>query len=134
MSDRASGGCLCGAIRYEIGITQARAVVCHCRQCQRQTGSAFSIVLVAPKSQLEVIGELATFADRAESGNAVLRKFCAKCGTPVLSEPSAMPQLVAIKAGTLDDVSALSPTRHLWCSSAQPWVKLPDDVPCLPRQ
>lgn len=130
----ASGGCLCGDVRYGVQLAQARTLVCHCRNCQKQSGSAFSILLVVPKDQLEITGALATYEDRGASGEAVARKFCPRCGSAVISEPASLPGIAAIKAGTLDDITGLAPQVHIWCSSAQPWFKLPSDLPCLPRQ
>jgi len=70
-------------------------------------------------------GNLATYADRAESGRSVNRRFCRNCGSPIVSLVEMMPKLHFIKAGTLDDKSWLKPTMHLWCDSAQPWVEIP---------
>lgn len=128
------GGCLCGKVRYRLERDGACTCVCHCRHCQKQSGSAFSIMLVAPKSSLLIEGNLQTYLDHGDSGAAVSRRFCGNCGSAILSELATTPPMIALKAGTLDDVSALTPQFHIWCSSAQPWVTLPHDVPCIPRQ
>jgi len=132
--ETATGACLCGRVRYRAGTARARALVCHCRDCQRQSGSAFSVLLAMPAADLVLDGELASFDGTAASGRAVQRRFCGHCGTPVLTESPARPGLLALKAGTLDDPSWLAPRLHLWCTSAQPWVPLPTDVPCHPEQ
>jgi hypothetical protein len=128
------GGCLCGQVRYRVDASDARTVVCHCRHCQKQSGSAFATLLVVARASCAIDGELGSYLDHGDSGAAVLRRFCPVCGSAVLNEAAAMPALVAIQAGTLDDVSQLAPQVHLWCSSAQPWVPLPDDLPCLDTQ
>lgn len=128
------GGCLCGQVRYQVSADRAQTVVCHCRHCQKQSGSAFSIMVVAPRASVTLSGELGSYIDRGDSGATVLRRFCPVCGSSVVSEPGSMPAVLAIKAGTLDDVSALRPQAHVWCASAQPWVALPADVPCLQAQ
>lgn len=130
----AQGGCLCGSVRYRARTARARTLVCHCRACQRQTGSAFSVVLALPASDLSVEGSLRTYAHAADSGRTVHRRFCPACGSPVLTEVPDKPGLVVLKAGTLDDPAGLRPQLHLWCKNAQPWIDLPTDLPCLPEQ
>lgn len=123
------GGCLCGAVRYRADVEPAMTGVCHCRHCQRQSGSSFSILVGVPKGALRFEGEtMVSYTDQGESGLPVLRKFCGRCGSPVLSEVAAMPDLDWIKAGTLDDVSWFKPQVHLWCDNLQPWVTLPPDA------
>jgi hypothetical protein len=133
-ADEVSGGCLCGQVRYSARTARARAMVCHCRDCQKQSGSAFSVLLALPAADLSLRGELRSFTSTADSGRAVQRRFCPDCGSPVLTESPDRPELAFVKAGTLDDPSWLKPRVHIWCRSAQPWVALPADVPCLPEQ
>ena len=127
------GGCLCGAIRYQSSAAPLLTAVCHCKNCQRQSGTAFSILVGLPKGSLVMEGEQpALFADVGESGLAVHRRFCGRCGSPILSEPAATPTMDWLKAGTLDDASWLQPQLHVWCDSAQPWV-IRGDAPEVPR-
>jgi hypothetical protein len=128
------GGCLCGRVRYRVNNKSAVTAVCHCRHCQRQSGSAFSVMLLLKRSDLEINGELETYTDKGDSGLQVLRRFCPRCGSAMMSEAAAAPGRVALKAGTLDDVTGLRPGLHIWCESAQPWVALPDTSPRFPRQ
>ncbi|RRS06075.1 aldehyde-activating protein [Aquabacterium soli] len=129
-----SGGCLCGQVRYTAQTGRAAAMVCHCRDCQKQSGSAFSVLFALPAVDLALQGELRTYVGTADSGNTVHRRFCPECGSPVTTELPARPGLVVVKAGTLDDPTWLRPRMHLWCDSAQPWVALPADLPCLSTQ
>jgi hypothetical protein len=104
-----------------------------CTHCQRQSGSAFSANVGIPKGSLQYIGDLpATFEDLGASGLPVHRRFCNKCGSPIVSEAEATPTLDWLKSGTLDDRSWLQPQVSVWCDSAQPWVKLPDAMPKFP--
>jgi hypothetical protein len=105
--------------------------VCHCENCQRQSGTALSIIVGVPAGSIVFENEanLATYADRAESGRSVNRRFCKNCGSPIVSLVEMMPNLHFIKAGTLDDKSWLKPTMHLWTDSAQPWVEIPEGMP-----
>lgn len=115
------GGCLCGQVRYTAA-DATMTVLCHCTHCQKQAGSAFSIVVVTPKAGFSVEGPIKTYVDKGDSGADVLRRFCEVCGSPIVTE--ADNDLAIIKAGTLDDTSSLKPTVQLYCDSAQPWVEL----------
>ncbi len=124
-----AGGCLCGSIRYSSEAEPALTAVCHCRHCQKQTGTSFSILVAVPKGSLKMEGEsLAAFEDVGDSGLPVVRHFCRNCGSPILSDVKAVPDLDFIKAGTLHDPSWLEPQMHIWCSHTQPWVNILGDV------
>jgi hypothetical protein len=125
-----TGGCLCGNIRYSVSAEPLAVVVCHCRNCQKQAGSALSVVAVFPRAALELSGVPKVFQDRGTSGQAVYRNFCPDCGSPLLTDtPRAREQgIIFIKAGTLDDVSDLRPRAHYWTRSAQPWFVMPGDA------
>ena len=104
-------------------------VLCNCKNCQRQAGSAFSIIVAVPRGALKVTGVPTIYNDTGDSGMRVVRKFCNQCGSPLISEPEATPKLDWIKAGTLDDTSWLKPTMNLWCDSAQAWMNINEDIP-----
>ena len=131
-----TGGCLCGQITYEISGDLIATVVCHCDHCQRQSGGPFSVNLIVQESQLAVSGNLATFEDRGEHGDAVYvhRRFCGQCGTPIVSALVEPAGVLAVKAGTLDDRSEVTPTVEVWCEHKQPWVALPGMAASLPRE
>jgi hypothetical protein len=119
------GGCLCGAVRYTSEAEPALTAVCHCPDCQKQTSSAFSVLVAVPKGTLRLEGrELATYEGVGETGQPVTRRFCPECGSPIASYVSAAPDLEWIKAGTLDDLSWYKPQMHIWCETAQPWVTI----------
>ncbi|MFO1158447.1 MAG: GFA family protein [Reyranellaceae bacterium] len=117
-----SGGCLCGKIRYTSSAEPVMSAICHCKNCQKQAGTAFSVIVAVPKPALSVSGTLKSYADKGDSGKPVYRNFCPDCGSPVTTIVDAIPDLVFIKAGTLDDTSTLKPTMEIFCSSAQPWT------------
>ena len=127
-----TGGCLCGSIRYRVDCEPAATAVCHCTNCQRQSGSAFSVNVMVPEAMLEIEGNVASFADTGDSGNAVERKFCSDCGSPIFSAIAAMPGVVALKAGTLDDHSTIKPRVQVFCDSSQSWCQL-EGINALPR-
>ena len=116
-----TGGCLCGRVRYTLTGEPALTGICHCRNCQRYTGSTFEAVTVFPSASVSVQGELKTYNDVADSGKTLYRRFCPNCGSGVMAEAEVMPGLTIVLAGTLDDPSVYKPAIELYCSSAQPW-------------
>lgn len=131
-----TGGCLCGAVRYTVAGEPLWVAVCHCRHCQKQAGSALSVVAGIPSSALQIEGQLTVYEDRGTSGQPVYRKFCGRCGSPVVTDtPRAEAAgITFLKAGTLDDVSDLKPTTHYWTKRAQPWFPLPADATLLEQE
>jgi hypothetical protein len=116
-----TGGCLCGRVRYTLTGDPAFSGLCHCRNCQRYTGSSFEPVVAYPANAVAVQGELKTYQDTGDSGKAVFRRFCPNCGSGVLAEAEMMPGTIIVLAGTLDDLSTYQPAMEIYCSSAQPW-------------
>jgi hypothetical protein len=117
-----TGGCLCGRVRYAVIGEPARSGLCHCRDCQRSTGSAFEPVMIFPTASVSVQGELKTFDMPGGSGQAVHRRFCSNCGSGVFIEADTRPGLTIIAVGTLDDPTVFVPTFEVYCDAAQPWV------------
>jgi hypothetical protein len=125
-----SGGCLCGAVGYAIDrsgvVGQAH---CHCRDCQRATGSAFATFCFVPDASFRSeSGEAAGFTRKGESGRGVTRFFCRECGSQLYSEIEMMPGVRFVKSGSLDDASWLEPSAAFWCGSAQPWAPIPEGI------
>ena len=124
-----SGGCACGAIRYECAAQPAFSWNCHCRDCQRASGSAFCPVLYVPKAALTITGQSTYYDVKAESGNLVSRGFCPKCGSPVFIQAELVPNLQGLWAASLDDPSQFQPSVQVWCGSAQSWDSLHPTLP-----
>ena len=125
-----AGGCLCGAVRYHAETEPAMQAVCHCKTCQVNSGSAFSLNVAVPLDSLTVEGDsLTTYVDRSgASGEAFNRNFCGICGSHLYSSGPAYGELGFIKAGTLDDASWVSPDLHIWCAEKLPWTDIPADA------
>jgi hypothetical protein len=120
-----TGGCQCGAIRYEITEAPQLVYTCHCTDCQRLTSSAFSIGVVVPDRAFWLIGvEPRPLQRIADGGRVNTRLVCPECGSWVCGTPRD--GAVRVRGGTLDDTSWLRPTRHSWTRSKQPWVMLPE--------
>jgi hypothetical protein len=120
-----SGGCLCGAIRYEVSspITELRA--CHCTHCQRTSGTGGSVNAVVPRANFKLTkGEPKRYVDTAQSGRKLMRHFCADCGSPIYSFREATPEMLVVRAGTLDDSLDVKITTHIWTASARPWDQI----------
>jgi len=114
------GGCLCGQVRYSGTAELMFTGVCHCKDCQKETGTAFNIVVAVPQAALSFRGSPKTYTQKGDSGQDVVRRFCLNCGSTITSEPAAMPGASIIRAGTLDDTSWLKPTMEIYCDSKQP--------------
>lgn len=128
------GGCNCGSVRYRVAVAPLAVAVCHCSNCRRQSGSAFSVNIVVRADAMEMAGELTTYEDRdTESGAPVLRQFCATCGSPIRSLSTAAPRIAIVKAGTADDPGRFTPAVHVWTASALPWVEIPAGLPQFAR-
>lgn len=122
MADHHGGGCLCGQVRYSFQGEPLIVAVCHCRHCQRQSGSAFSLVVAVPDGAIAQTGPTKTFADWGTSGLPVHRVFCPECGSPITSRIEVMPGVTFIKAGTLDEPGRWTPTLEVFCSVRWPWL------------
>jgi hypothetical protein len=117
-----TGGCQCGAVRYEIDAEPLTVIACHCTECQRQSASAFGMTVPVPPDALRIVkGEPAHWSRVAESGNTLGAKLCPTCGVRLFHEP-ANGKFLNVKGGTLDDRSWLRPVGHIWADYAQPWV------------
>jgi hypothetical protein len=121
-----AGGCLCGAVRYSVsgpGIPLS-TTLCNCEDCQRSSGTAFSVVVPVRTSSLRIDGELRTFENSGtDSHESRARRFCPACGSQILSVLAEAPEITWLKAGTLDDPSWVSPTLEVWTGSAQRWTR-----------
>jgi hypothetical protein len=123
-----TGGCICGAVRYQLTAPPLAVYRCHCKDCQRHSGGPFSMSMVIDPETLEVSGELAHYDKTADSGRVIRQFFCPVCDTRVYHQPMTSPQLV-LKPGTLDDLSWAVPVGSIWTASAMPWVTIPEDEP-----
>ena len=129
-----TGGCQCGSVRYVVTTEPIRLLACHCKECQRQSGSAFGMSMPVKKTSLTVTGRTKQFTRGADSGNEVTGVFCPECGVRIYHVLKSAPDVASIKPGTLDDTSWLRPSSFIWMRSAQGWVSVPDDVKALEQQ
>jgi len=130
MTSPREGGCVCGAVRYRVRNAPFRTGVCHCRFCQRRTGSAFGVGVYFRKDDFELLqGELESYEHRSDESNRRLKmEFCPKCGTTVTWTLELFPDGRGVAGGSFDDTSWLRIERHTWTRSKQPWVPIPPGV------
>ena len=128
------GSCLCGKVTYRADGDPLFTAACHCTDCQKQTGTAFSVIVAVPTDAFHVEGDsLASVTTiGSDHGQEVDRRFCRECGSPIVTLTPAAPGMAIVKAGTLDDTSWLDPTLHIWTESAQAWVTT-GDAATMPR-
>jgi hypothetical protein len=107
---------------------------CHCKECQRQSGSAFGMFMPVKKDSLTVTGLTKQVTRIADSGNEVTGTFCPECGVRIYHAPKSAPDILSLKPGTLDDTSWLRPDLFIWMKRAQAWLPVPDGVKALERQ
>lgn len=129
------GGCLCGAVRYRVESDAPVAVrQCWCRVCQYLGAGSGTVNVVFPREVLTVSGPLTDYVSTADSGSVMHRRFCATCGTPVLSEAEPRPHQVIVRAGTLDDPALARPGAIIWTKSAPDWACFDPNLPRVEGQ
>lgn len=115
-----TGGCVCGAIRYECDAEPIMMFKCHCRDCQHVSGGGYAPVLLFPRKDLHITkGSLQHYATKSMAGGDHVRGFCGRCGSRISGGPSAT--AIGIVAGSLDDPSLFRPTIEMQVADAQPW-------------
>jgi hypothetical protein len=130
---RMTGGCLCGGVRYEGEAEPIFMRACHCKECQRFTGSAFVTAIAVPRESITITGCMTTYTrPGGTSGLPLHRRFCARCGSPVVVQVEGSTRMV-IMAGTLDETAFFRPTANIFCEEAQSWVPMSPGMEQRPR-
>lgn len=129
MAEKRTGGCLCGKVRYELSGEPVRTMLCQCKNCQRTSGSALSTIALVQRKDLAVIGDLKAYNYAGDSGGELEINFCPNCGSPVLLNINAMPDIVSVKVGTFDETDWFAPQVNIWTGSGQKW--LPEISGCM---
>jgi hypothetical protein len=135
MPSTQTGGCLCGAIRYTIEAPIAGLRACHCMNCQKTSGAGGTVNAVVPTDKFRITkGETRKYDDSAtRSGRILSRHFCENCGSPIYSHRNPNPGFVVVRAGTLDDKSALKIVGNIWTSTAASWSHIDPSAECHPE-
>jgi hypothetical protein len=126
------GGCACGKLRYRLASGPMFVHCCHCRDCQRQTGSAFALNALIETDRVELVsGETQAIEVPTDSGRPHAIWRCAACKVAVWSHYGGIQKLSVVRVGTLDEPSRLTPDVHIYTRSKLPWVALPACVPAF---
>jgi len=129
------GGCMCGTVRFHVSAPLFGAVYCHCKRCQRRTGTGFSVSGLTQAGSFGVVeGEdrVGTF-DPGDGG--WLKSFCAECGSQLYTTNPDDDTLIAVRLGALDQDPGVRPSVHQFVDYAAPWSPVPDDgLPTFPER
>jgi hypothetical protein len=129
-----TGGCLCGAVRWESQEPPITTRVCWCRDCQYLAAGSGAVGACFRTAAFQAVGNTTDFASTADSGNRMHRRFCSKCGTPLFSEAEARPHLIFVRVGSFDDPNRASPAMTIWTASAPSWACIHADLPRVAQQ
>lgn len=128
-----TGGCACGAVRFEAAEPFFAVGSCHCTDCQKISGGGPNYVALVPKAALTVTkGEPKLHEKAGDSGKTVKRAFCGECGTPLWSLPPEGP-FFPVKLGAFDDAAGLAPQMQIYTSSAPAWHRLDMSLPSFEK-
>lgn len=124
-----TGGCLCGAIRYEVKGEPIRVANCHCDDCRRATGASFATNVFVREDDLVILqGTPKSFQHKADSGNTMTKQFCGDCGTQLFGYGSGSSGVRHVKVGTIDDAGFVRPEIDVFVSKKLPFTRLSDET------
>jgi hypothetical protein len=129
VADPITGGCECGALRYECSAVPIMAGHCHCRSCQKASGTGHSSHLMVPRAAVRISGEASFYERPADSGNTVRRAFCPTCGVQVYGESSGFPDMLVLRAGSLDEPDRFRPDARVYAADAPSWDHMDPALP-----
>lgn len=131
----ATGGCQCGAVRYRLAARPLEVYVCHCRECRRQSASAFGISVIVQPGDLELVaGEPAVWTRPATVDGMIACSFCPRCGSRLWHGDRAGSQPLSVKGGSLDAPPDIAGARHIWVSRKLAGVVIPDGAETWPEE
>jgi hypothetical protein len=119
-------------VRFVVEAMPLLVYACHCRECQRWSGSAFGMSMPVKTEAFAITrGRPKHWRRTGASGIESAYWFCGRCGGQVFGQRRVRPEIASVRAGTLDDTSWVRPIAHVCMSSAQPWEPMPNDVECF---
>jgi len=128
-----AGRCLCGSVKFRINGEPVGMGQCHCKDCQRASGTGHMSLARFKKEHVVIEGKTASFASKAESGNINTRHFCPTCGSRIYGENSARPGVVNVSVGCMDDHTWFSPLVVVYAKDRAPWDQTSTSVPNFDR-
>ena len=130
-----TGSCLCRAIRYEVRVPITELRACHCKDCQKASGTNGTVNAMIPSSAFAITqGTPKRYSLVAASGRTLHRFFCGECGSPLFSRRETTPEMTSVRIGTLDDPPPMKITANIWTDSARPWAYIDPATKQFPGQ
>ncbi len=133
MGNKMTGGCQCGANRFEADGEPVFSSNCHCRDCQQASGGGYMPVMGFPKDAVRVTGEVKYFQRQGDSGASETEGFCPECGSRLFAHADVLEGVFLVRAGSLDDPAQYKPQADIYTASAQPWDHMDPDLPKYPQ-
>jgi hypothetical protein len=133
MANKLTGGCLCGAVRYEISADAIFTGNCYCEDCRKSGSSGHCSVVAVPDSGLSIEGRLTEFTKNGGSGQPITRRFCPICGSRVAASAVVMPGVTMVTASTLDEPESFVSQISVFASRAPSWDLPPESIPAFPE-
>lgn len=124
-----TGHCLCGAVSYTLKAPPVRMAQCHCKDCQRASGTGHMSLAFFKEDDVRIEGETGSHAVTADSGNVNTRHFCPRCGSRVFGRNSARPGIVGIAVGCVDDNDWFEPQAVVYAAKRPAWDATSTQVP-----
>ena len=131
---KATGGCYCGEIRYEINGALRVTTQCHCRECQYITGGNPAVFAVFSKNDFQYTAGKTTTFKRRDLVTPVVRHFCSNCGTAIGNKSPTNPNLMIVKVGTFDDQSFFTPMLATFTCDKQSYHYIPEGIPTFEKR
>ncbi len=129
------GGCQCGAVRYAISSDPVNLYICHCRECRKQSASAFGISLFVRRKGFRLTrGATKRWSRATDSGRTLHCAFCADCGSRLWHEAAGEAETISVKGGSLDEALDLTEAIHVWTSRKLPGVVIPENAAQFPQE
>jgi hypothetical protein len=129
------GGCQCGAVRYAISSSPVNLYICHCRECRKQSASAFGISLFVRREGFRLTrGTTKRWSRATDSGRTLHCAFCPDCGSRLWHEAAGGAETISVKGGSLDEALDVSEAIHVWTSRKLPGVLIPENAAQFPQE
>ena len=122
------GGCMCGAVRFEIHGPIENIVYCHCSQCRKLQGSAFATNGRVDSDKFKIVSGQDQLTGY-EMVPGLIKSFCKICGSPIMGQYASKPEYVRIRLGTIESEISETPSAHIFATSKAGWDRICDDLP-----
>jgi len=123
-----SGKCLCGNVSYQCHSEPKAVFNCHCEDCRRATGSVFGTNLFVPEAKVEISGAVSSYSHISDSGSTMTKRFCPNCGSLLFGSNSAKPNVVSIRAGSVDQLALIKPQINLFMDKKVPSTSIDENL------